>query len=150
MNKKYIVKLTPVERQELEQLIASGKAAARKLSHARILLKADISGPGWDDTKISEALEVHIVTVERVRKLFVLEGLDQALNRRPTTRQYQRKLDGKAEAHLVAIACKTPPKGHKRWTVRLLADRLVELEIVDDISHVSVWHTLKKTNLSLG
>lgn len=150
MNKKYIIELNPEERQGLEQLIASGKAAARKLTHARILLKADIKGPGWNDAKINEALDVHVVTVERVRKLFVLEGLDQALNRHPTSRQYQRKFDGKAEAHLIALACGAPPKGRKRWTVRLLADRLVELEILDDVSHISVWRTLKKTNLSLG
>lgn len=152
MVKKYIVTLTKEERQELSGLVARGKAAARKLAHARILLKAD-SGPevpGWADRQIADALEVDSTTVEEVRKRFVLEGLEAALNRRPPKREYKRKLDGRGEAHLVALACGAPPEGHPRWTLRLLADQMVELEYVDSLAHETVRRILKKTRLSLG
>jgi len=146
--KKYIVKLTPDEREELETLISSGKSSARKLTRARILLKAD---EGWIDKAISEALDVGTATVERVRKRFVETGLE-AINRRKPRRQYERKIDGNAEAYLIALACSAPPKGRKRWTLRLLADKLVTLEEVDieSVSHETVRQVLKKTNLSLG
>jgi transposase len=152
MKKKYIVTLTQEERRMLQEMLSRGKAAARKLMHARILLKADVAagGPGWNDEAIVEALEVGRATVERVRKEFVEEGLLAALERRKPRRQYPRKLDGDGEAHLIALACQKPPEGHRRWSLKLLADRLVQLEYVDEISYQTVRRTLKKTNSSLG
>ncbi len=150
--KKYVVTLTDAEREELSRMLASGKGAARKLAHARILLKADSSepGPGWDDAEIAEALEVGTATIERVRRQFVEEGLQAALSRRRPRREYQRKLDGDAEARLIAVACSQAPEGRKRWTLQLLADRMVALEYVDELSYETVRRVLKKTNLSLG
>jgi len=150
--KKYVVTLTEEERQTLQEMLSRGKAAARKLAHAWILLKADAApdGPDWHDDTIAEALEVGRATVERVRKPFVEEGLEAALERRPPRRQYRRKLDGDGEAHLIALACQEPPEGRSRWTLRLLADRMVALEYVDQISYQTVRRTLKKTNSSLG
>jgi transposase len=152
MKKKYIVTLTEEERRMLQEMLSRGKAAARKLMHARILLKADAAagGPAWDDQRIAEALEVGRATVERVRKEFVEEGLEVALERRKPRRVYPRKLDGDGEAHLIALACQAPPEGRSRWTLKLLADRMVELEYVDEISYQTVRRTLKKTNSSLG
>jgi len=152
MKKKYIVTLTEAERRMLQAMLSRGKAAARKLMHARILLKADASpgGPGWGDGAIAEGLEVGRATVERVRKEFVEEGFEAALERRPSRRQYQQTLDGDAEAHLVALACQKPPEGRSRWTLTLLADRMVELEYVEQVSYQTVRRTLKKTNSSLG
>ena len=148
MKKKYIVTLTQEERRMLQEMLSRGKAAARKLTHARILLKADVAagGPGWNDEAIVEALEVGRATVERVRKQFVEEGLEAALERRKPRRQYRRKLDGDGEAHLVALACQKPPEGRSRWTLQLLADRMVELKYVEEISYQTVRRTLKKTN----
>ena len=146
---KYVVRLTAEERAELDDLIRTGKRAASVLIHARILLKADAGagGPGWDDERIAEALECGASTVYRVRQAFVEEGLPAALFRqKPTGRQY-RKLDGAQEAHLIALACGAPPKGYSRWTLRLLADRLVELDVIDSISPECVRMTL--TGLSL-
>jgi len=133
-------------------MLSRGKAAARKLMHARILLKADAApgGPGWNDAAIVEALDVGRATVERVRKQFVEEGFEASLERRRPRRQYRRKIDGDAEAHLIALACSKAPEGRSRWTLRLLADRMVALEQVDDLSHETVRQVLKKTNLSLG
>ena len=145
--KKYIVRLTPEEQTQLSQLIRSSKAAARVLLHARILLKADTT-PAWSDEAISEALEVHATTVARVRQRFVEEGLETALRPRPTKRQYARKLDGAAEAHLLALACSPAPAGQARWSLRLLATRLVELAPVGPVSHETIRRTLKKTNCS--
>jgi transposase len=152
MRKIYIVTLTSEERATLQQLISSGKAAARKLIHARILLKANSSkgGPGWNDSAISQALDVGTATIERVRKRFVEDGLEAALGRRKPKRQYKRKLDGDGEAHLIALACSESPEGSARWTLRLLADRMVALEYVDELSYQTVRRTLKKTNLSRG
>lgn len=146
--KKYIVKLTPDEREELRTLVSSGVAKARKLTRARILLKAD---EGWTDKAISEALDVGTATVGRVRKRFVETGLE-AINRRKPRRRYERKIDGQAEAHLIALACSAPPEGRKRWTLRLLADKLVTLEEVDieSVSHETIRQVFKKTGLSLG
>jgi transposase len=149
---KYIVRLTAEERTELEALIHTGKRAASVLIHARILLKADVGegGPGWDDERMAEAVECGASTVYRVRQAFVEEGLAAALFRKkPTGRQY-RKLDGAQEAHLIALACGAPPEGRATWTLRLLADRRVELEVVDSISPECVRTTLKKTNSSRG
>ena len=152
MKKKYIVTLTGAERRMLQEMLSRRKAAARKLMHARILLKADAGpdGPGWDDDAIVQGLEVGRATVERVRKEFVEEGLEAALTRRRPRRQYQRALDGDAEAHLVALACQKPPEGRSRWTLRLLADRMVQLEYVEQVSYQTVRRTLKKMSLSLG
>ena len=152
MQKKYIVTLTEAERAMLQAMLSRGRADARKLVHARILLRADTrpGGPGWKDEQISEGLEVGRATVERVRRQFVEEGLDAALERRKPNRQYHRKLDGDGEAHLIALACSQPPEGRSRWTLRLLADRMVQLEQVDHLSHETVREVLKKTSLSLG
>jgi transposase len=146
--KKYKVTLTPGERQALSALIAAGKGAAGKLAHARILLKADAAsgGPAWTDERIAEAVEVSIDTVERVRQRFVECGLDLALGRKPQDRpSRERKLDGRGEARLIALACSAPPAGRAAWTLHLLADRLVELRVVDTISHETVRQVLKKT-----
>jgi transposase len=151
--KRYKVTLTEEERQQLLALVASGKAAARKVTHARILLKADASpgGPAWADPRIVEALDVGLATVERIRRRFVEEGLEAALVRKPQLRpRRQPKLDGRAEARLIALACSAPPEGRREWTMRLLADRLVELEIVDTISDETVRRVLKKTRSSRG
>ena len=144
--------LTDTERAQLRELIAAGKAPARKLTHARILLKADESSdePGWSDRAIAQALEVSQPTIHRVRKRYVTEGLEAALNHRQTGAHRPRKFDGRGEAHLIALCCSEPPAGHARWTLRLLADKMVELEYIDSVSHVTVWQTLKKTNSSLG
>jgi len=143
---KYIVRLTANEHAELNDLIRTGKRAASVLTHARILLKADAGpdGPGWDDAQIAEAVECGASTVYRVRQAFVEEGLAAALFRKkPTGRQY-RKLDGVQEAHLIALACSAPPEGRTHWTLRLLADRLIELAVVESISPECVRMTLKK------
>ena len=150
--KSWRVTLTDAERGRLFELIAAGRAPARKLAHARILLKADESrsGPGWSDDAIASALEVSRSTVERVRKREVLEGLDAALNRRPPTSHRSCRLDGDQEAHLIALACSGPPEGRDRWTLRLLSARMVELEYADRVSHETVRQTLKKTRSSRG
>ena len=147
--KKYIVTLTAEERQDLLDLIAAGKAAAGKLAHARILLKADAAdgGPAWPDGRIAEALEVSPATVERVRQRFVEQGLEAALVRKPQDRPSRLPtLDGRAEARLIALACSTPPDGRLGWTMRLLADKLVELEVVPSISDETVRRSLKRVS----
>jgi transposase len=148
MKKKYPVILSETERDDLKGLIASGTASARKLTPARILLKADQSpqGPAWVDDEVAEAVETSQPTVSRVRKQYFEEGLQAALNRCPPNREYHRKLDGEQEARLVALACSEPPEGRARWSLRLLADKLVELEIVEgEVSYQTVRRTLKKT-----
>ena len=153
MRKQYHVTLTPEERDELERLISAGKAAARKLTHARILLKADEAegGPAWTDEQIAEALEVGLSTVWRTRRRFVEEGTEAAITLKPGTRVYARKLDGAGEARLVKLACSRPPEGRKRWTLQLLADRMVVLGHVEDgLSYETVRRVLKKTRSSRG
>jgi transposase len=152
MKKLYRVKLLAEERVQLEGLLSKGKAAARTLMHARILLKADegVAGPRLSDDQIAEAVEVNRSTVERVRMRCVEEGVEAALRPRPSRQLHPRKLDGVQEAHLVALACSPAPKGRNRWSLRLLADKLVELEVVDDVSYETVRRTLKKTNSSRG
>jgi transposase len=152
MSSKYNVTLTAEERGALTALIASGKRAARTLAHARILLKADAAadGPAWDDAAISLAVEVSAGTVQRVRKRFVEEGLQAALQPRPHRHTRPPLLDGVAEAHLVTLACTTPPEGSGRWTLRLLAESMVELAYVDHVSHETVRQVLKKTKCSPG
>jgi transposase len=148
---RYKVTLTAEERQQLHDLIRAGKAAAKKLTHARILLKADAAegGPAWPDERIAEALDVSTDTIGRVRRRFVEEGLEAALVRKKQDRpSRERTLDGRAEARLIALACSAPPPGRTAWTLRLLADRLVELEVVETVSHETVRRVLKKTNSS--
>ncbi len=147
--KKYIVTLTAEEREALGDLIAAGKAAALKLAHARILLKADAAegGPAWPDHRIAEAIEVSPATIERVRQRFVEQGLEAALVRKTQGRPSRLPtLDGRSEARLIALACSKPPDGRKSWTMRLLADKLVELEVVPSISDETVRRSLKKAN----
>lgn len=148
-NKRYRVTLTDDERTMLHEFISSGKAAARTLTHARILLKADQGegGPGWTDEAICDALDVGLSTVLRVRERFVEEGLKAAWHRRAPRRDYRSKVDGECEAHLVALACSAPPEGQKRWTLRLLADKMVEIEYIEAISHETVRQVLKKNEL---
>lgn len=146
MAKRYIVTLTEDERAYLLALTKKGKIAARKLTRAHLLLQADA---GAMDAVIAAALHVGIATVERVRKRFVEEGLEAALNEPPRPGG-QRKLDGKQEAFLVALACSTPPEGRPSWTMRLLAHKLVELRAIDAISDETVRRTLKKTSSSRG
>jgi transposase len=149
--KRYPVMLTEAERAHLKGLIATGTDAAARLQHARVLLKADQGpgGPAWTDERIAEAVEASQPTVSRVRKQYVEEGLEAALNRRPTTRTYARKLDGVQEAKLIALSCGTPPEGQATWSLRLLAERLVELEVAA-VSYQTVRRVLKKTNSSRG
>jgi transposase len=147
MPKKYRVTLTAEERRELERLLSRGKADVRCLKHAQILLKADEAdgGPGWSDERIAEAFTAGVATIERLRQRFVEEGLQAALRTyRTGTRIYERKLDGAQEAHLIALACSAPPEGRARWTLRLLARRMVELAYVDTLSYETVRETLKK------
>jgi transposase len=146
--KKYRVTLTAAERDELERLLARGKADVRKLKHAQVLLKADQAegGSAWTDERIVAALDVGVATVQRLRQRFVEEGLRAALRPyRVGKRVYPRKLDGEQEAKLIALACSTPPEEHGRWTLRLLAGRMVELQHVDSLSHETVRQTLKES-----
>ena len=150
--KTYIVELSSEERHELTRLVRTGKAAAYRRRHAEILLKSDAGseGPSWSDARIAEALDVGTATVERLRKRFVTEGLEAALGRRKTQRVSLRRLDGDGEAKLIALACSEAPEGRRRWTLRLLAERMVALEYVDRLSKNTVHRLLKKTSLSLG
>jgi transposase len=151
MGKRYRVTLEKEERQSLDELLSKGKADVRRLKHAQILLMADESKDGrrWSVLRIAEAVGCGTATVERVRRRFVEEGLEMALSPyRSPRREYRPKLDGEQEARLITLACSQPPEGRARWTLRLLADALVELELVDSISHETVRQTLKKTSLS--
>jgi hypothetical protein len=149
---KYTVRLTEDERAHLRTMIGQGTAPARKLMHARILLKADQAegGPAWADAAIAGAIEIHPATVGRVRRAYVEHGLDTALDRKAPTRVYARRLDGVAEAHLVALACGDPPTGRARWTLRLLADELVLLEVVETVSHETIRRTFEQTRSNRG
>jgi hypothetical protein len=146
----YRIVLTEDDRAALRGLGGAGVAPARMLTRARILLKADhgAGGPGWSDAAIAGALDVNPSTVLRVRRRFVAEGLEATLARKRPDRVYPRSLDGNAEAHLIAVACGTPPDGQARWSLRLLADELVRREVIDTISHETVRQTLKKTSSS--
>jgi hypothetical protein len=145
MNKKYIVRLTEQEREQLDALIRKGKAAAYKIKHANMLLKADADGAAWSAEEIAGAFSVHTPTVAGLRDRCVEQGLEAALNRKTQERPSQPPLfDGAAEAHLIALSCSEPPPGHARWTLRLLADKVVEVESVASRSHATVRRTLKK------
>jgi transposase len=150
--KTYVVTLTAEECSCLQGLLSKGKAAAHKQLHARILLKADVSGGGAEltDEEVAEAVETSRCTVERVRQRFVEDGLEAALNRKKRPAPPPRVMDGEAEAHLITLACGPPPKGRARWTLHLLADRMVQLRYVEHVSHETVRQTLKKTSSSLG
>lgn len=150
--KKHHIRLRSDEREQLETILRKGQASAHRQRHARILLLADTHGPdgGWSDAQIARAAQTSIPTVERVRRICVEHGLERALAPKDPEREYLRKLDGKAEAQLIALSCGAAPEGRARWTLRLLAGRLVELEIVASISHEAVRQTLKKTHSSRG
>ena len=152
MYQKYFVRLTSEERSHLEKLISSGTAPARKITRARILLKSDCSegGPNWTYEAICNALDVNSLTVTTVRKAYAEGGLEKVLNRKKPDREYAHCLDGNAEAHLIALACSDAPERYARWTLRLLRDRFVKLEIVESVSHETIRTTLKKTKLNLG
>jgi len=151
MRKRYVVRLTDEERGQLRQMVSTGKAAARKLNHARILLLADASPEGMErtDAQIVDALGVGDRTVGRVRQRFVEEGFQAALDPRPRPR-LASKLAGPVEADLIALAKSDPPAGLARWTLRLLADRMVQLEMIETVSHESVRQVLKKRGSSRG
>lgn len=151
--KKHIICLSQEQRQALQQMVKAGKAPARQILHAHILLKVDASeaGPNWSNKQIQEAFGAVESTVWRVRTRFLTEGLPSAVRRRTQPeRPEKRKLGGEQEAYLIALACQKPPEGREHWTLRLLADKLVELEIVSSVSHETVRTTLKKTNSSPG
>ena len=152
MPKKYPVQLTPAERAQLETLIASGTAPARSLAHARILLKADQSaaGPAWKHAQIAEALEVSELTITRVCRRWTEGGVAAATQRKVQERRKAPRLDGAQEAHLIALACSPAPAGYARWSLRLLADRMVELQYAEQVSHETVRQVLQRGNLSLG
>ncbi len=150
--KKYIISLTPPERHFLEQLTKKGKIAAYKMNHARILLKTDINQKegGWTDRQIGESLDIGHATIERVRQRFVEFGIESALSRREQKNRRQKIIDGEKEAYLIAIACSETPIGKCNWTLKMLADKMVELNYVEQVSTETIRQTLKKTNLSLG
>jgi hypothetical protein len=151
--KQYLVTLTADEREHLAALLSAGKRSALTLTRARILLKADQAdgGPAWEDARIAEALDCGVRTVERVRRRFIERGVEAALGRQPQDRpSRERKLDGRAEARLIALACSAPPDGRAAWTLQLLADRLVELRVVDSVCDETVRRALKKTRSSRG
>ena len=153
MAKRFIVRLSDEERKQLTELLGKKILAAQKRTRVQVLLKADASadGPAWSDSRIVEAFGVSVATVENLRKSYVLEGLDATVERKKQCRpSRQPVLDGAKEARLVALCCGTVPAGHGRWTLRLLADKLVELEVVESISHETVRQVLKKTTCSLG
>lgn len=144
MGKKYIVELKADEQEMLSGLIASGTQRVRKITHAHVLLQAD---RGWTDEHISKALQVSVPTIERVRQQFVEEGLESALQPRPTRRAYRHLMDGVQEAHLLALACSKPPKGYRRWSLRLLASEMIRLEYIEGVSHATVGHVLHDNEL---
>lgn len=149
---KYVVRLSSEEREQLLTLVSTGRAAAAKLLHARILLKAAVEAGArhWTDAEMAEALDTSASTVHRVRQAWVEQGMEAALARKPPTGRQYRKLDGAQEAQLIAVACSVPPAGRARWTLKLLADKLVALDIVDTIGPECVRTTLKKTTLNPG
>jgi len=151
--KKYFIRLTSEERDSLTKLVSGGRGPARMFTRARVLLKADQGshGPAWQDEKISEAFDVTVQTIERIRKQFIEEGMDAVLSRHEYKQKVSRKkIDGNVEAHLIALSCSEPPQGRARWTLRLLADSIVELGYVDSISYEAIRQTLKKTKSSRG
>ncbi len=150
MSRKYVVRLTEEERGRLGDLVSKGRAAAKKILHAQVLLKVDADGPNWTDELAAEAVGVSTMTVHSIRERFVLEGLESALNRKKQDQPSRiPKFDGAREARLLAVACGKAPEGRARWTLRMLADKLVELKMFDSVSHEAVRQKLKKMRLSL-
>lgn len=149
MNTKYKVVLSEEQRQRLEKLTSSGNIPARQMKRVQVLLKSDVQA-NWSYERIMEAFDVSAVMIAAVRKAFVEQGLEVALQRKKPDREYEHRLDGEGEAHLIALACSEPPSGRKRWSLRLLQDRFVKLGHVDDISYETIRRVLKKTNSSLG
>lgn len=146
MNKKYVVRLSEAERQQLVELTTKGQAAAYKIKHAHILLQVDAAGPNWADQQVAGALRCHANTVRNVRQRFVEHGVEAALARNPQAFPSRaRLLDGAKEARLIALRCSQPPAGYAKWTLQLLADQLVALDVVEAISYETVRRTLKKT-----
>lgn len=152
MYQKYFVRLTDVERYQLKQIISSGEAPARKIRRAQILLKSDCSegGPNWTYSKIIEAFDVAEMTVMQIRKDYMEGGIEKVLQRKSPNREYERRLDGEGEAHLIALVCSEPPEGYTRWSLRLLQNRIVRLGYAEQISHETIRTVLKKTNSSRG
>jgi transposase len=151
MKKKYHLHLTNNEREHLFEVIGRGSCPARKQTRARLLLKLDEGqeGPAWSDAQAAEAMEVCEATAARMRRQFGKEGLEATLNRKAPDREYERKMDGQNEAHLIRLACSKPPEGRDRWTLRLLADRMVQLGYLETLSYETVRSTLKKTSSNL-
>lgn len=149
MNTKYRVVLNEEQRQHLEKLTSSGNISVRQMKRAQILLKSDVP-VNWSYEQIMEAFDVSAVTIAAVRKAFVEQGLEVALQRKKPDREYEHRLDGEGEAHLIALACSEPPSGRKRWSLRLLRDRFVKLGHVDEISHETIRRAMKKTISSPG
>jgi hypothetical protein len=147
MLKKYIVRLTEQEREALKELVKKRGVAAQRVRRARILLKADADGPGWTDARIAEAFDCRTQTVENVRESLVTEGFETALQGKPKSRVRRKVLDGKQEAQIIALRLGQPPRGFSHWTLRLLAEEAVTLEIVESVSYETVRRTLKKTSL---
>lgn len=149
MNKRYVVRLDAAERERLEQLVQVGKVAGYKIRHANMLLMADVNGPAMTDAQISKALGVSVGQLEHLRKRLVEDGLDACLVRKPQERpRVEPIFDGEKEARLIALACSEAPAGRQRWSLRLLADRAVELRIVESTSHETVRQVLSKTRSS--
>ena len=149
MNTKYKVVLNEEQCQHLEKITSSGKVPARQMKRAQILLKSDVQA-AWSYEQIMEAFDVSAVTIAAVRKAFAEQGLEVALQRKKPDREYEHRLDGEGEAHLIALACSEPPSGRKRWSLRLLQDRFVKLGHVDEISYETIRRVLKKTNSNPG
>jgi transposase len=149
MNTKYKVVLKEEQRQHLEKLTSSGTVSARQMKRAQILLKSDVQA-NWSYEQIMDAFDVSAVTIAAVRKAYVEQGLEVAVQRKKPDREYEHVLDGESEAHLIALTCSEPPSGRKRWSLRLLRDRFVKLGHVDDISYETIRRALKKTNSSHG
>lgn len=146
--KKYKVTLTQKEVDELTSITKKGKRNARVLKNALILLNVDEGkyGKAKTDEEVAEVLQVTVRTIENIRKRFVMDGFEVALYGKPRQRTYDRKMDGDAEAHLIALSCSEPPEGYSRWSLRLLSEKMVELRYVDSLSHETVRRVLKKTN----
>ena len=149
MNTKYRVILNEEQKQNLEKITSSGTYPARQIKRAQILLKSDME-VNWSYEQISDAFDVSEVTIAKVRRTFVEQGLEAALHRKKPDREYEHALDGEAEAHLIALACSKPPAGREHWSLRLLQNRFVKLGYADSISHETIRRALKKKNLSLG
>lgn len=149
MNTKHIVTLNEEQRQHLEKITSSGKVSARQMRRAQILLKSDLQ-TNWSYKQIMEAFDVSAVTIATVRRTFVEQGLEVALQRKKPDREYEHALEGEGEAHLIALACSEPPAGRAKWSLRLLQDRFVKLGHVDNISHETIRRILKKTNSNPG